>query len=558
MKFFLKHSIAIRNSAKFFFLILFFSYSCIAYSQHDESAISNEFIVLLNTGEDITSMLLAENLSALITDKSQVSKSPNVWLLKTSGGNDDATVLLLKKTTGIIIAQRNHRFEYRIAPNDTLYASSQWSMNNTGQTGGTPGADISAEQAWNITTGGLTALGDSIVIAIIDNGFYLPHADLNFWKNYQEIPGDAIDNDFNGYIDDYNGWHAGNNNDIITSANHGTHVAGIAGAIGNNSLGVAGVNWNVKIMPVQPSSSNEVLVVGAYSYVYAMRKKYNLSNGDSGAFVVATNSSFGINYGQPDSFPVWCAMYDSLGSVGILSAGAGPNLSQDVDVIGDMPTGCASDWLISVTNTNSTDVLNGNACWGDTTIDLAAPGTNIMSTYPATTDYNFSSGTSMATPHVAGAVALMWAAACDTLVEMYRTNPASVALTMKQILLQSVDTLASLQGKLVSNGRLNLYKAILDVQNYCLILSDDENISSQENSILIFPNPAENQLAISSGQLAISDVEIYSVLGTRWQMAEGRRQKKIMLDVSHLPAGMYFVKTKTEKGITVSKVVIER
>ncbi|HLG33276.1 MAG TPA: S8 family peptidase [Bacteroidia bacterium] len=528
-----------------------------AYSQRDESAVSNEFIVLINTGTEISSVMRDENLSAFITEKSQVSKSPNVWLLKTAGGNDDAMLAALKKNPEIIIAQKNHRFEYRTAPNDALYALSQWNMNNTGQTGGTPGADISAELAWNITTGGLTSQGDSIVIAIIDCGFYLPHADLNFWKNYHEIPGDNIDNDNNGYMDDYDGWHAGNNDGNITSCNHGTHVAGIAGAIGNNSIGVTGVNWNVKIMPVQPSSSTEAFVVGAYSYVFAMRKKYNLSNGDSGAFVVSTNSSFGVNFGQPANYPLWCAMYDSLGSVGILSAGAGPNLSQDVDVIGDMPTGCVSDWLISVTNTNSSDVLNSNACWGDTTIDLGAPGTTVMSTYPSPSDYNVSTGTSMATPHVAGAVALMWAAACDSLLNMYRTNPASVALLVKQIMLQSVDTLSNLQSQVVSNGRLNLYQALLGVQNYCLTLPV-QSPDSPEESIRIFPNPAGKEIKVQKAKGKIESVEVWDLFGKKCLTPTLSKGEGVRIDVSSLPAGMYFVKMKTEKGIVVTKIVIER
>ena len=119
------------RSAKFTFFLLFFASSFNSFSQHDESAIANEFIVMLETGKDIAPILRSANLSSLISVKQHVSKSPNIWLLKTSGGNDDETLLLLKKIPGIIIAQKNHRTELRAVPNDTLYPQ-QWSMNNTG------------------------------------------------------------------------------------------------------------------------------------------------------------------------------------------------------------------------------------------------------------------------------------------------------------------------------------------------------------------------------------------------------------------------------------------
>ncbi|MBK5285050.1 MAG: S8 family peptidase [Bacteroidia bacterium] len=525
-------------------------------AQQDNTEISNEFIVMLNSGTDIVPVLRNENLSSQVSVKQRISQSPNIWLLQSSGGNDDATLALLKRIPEIIIAQKNHIAELRVMPDDAQFGS-QWSMNNTGQTGGSPDADIDAPEAWDITTGGLTSRGDSIVIAIIDCGFYLQHEDLNFWKNNLEIPGDNIDNDNNGYIDDYDGWNSQTTSGVITSCNHGTHVAGIAGAIGNNAIGVAGVNWNVKIMPIQPSSGNEALVVGAYSYAYTMRKIYNSSNGDSGAFVVSTNSSFGINFGQPANFPLWCAMYDSLGSVGILSAGAGPNLAIDVDVNGDIPTACASDWLISVTNTNSNDNLSGSACWGDTTIDLGAPGSSILSTYPNDA-YQTISGTSMATPHVAGAVALMWAAACTGLVDLYAINPASVALVMKNILLQSVDTIPALLGQTVSNGRLNLYKCLLGVQNYCITLDAQSPDKPSAASFILFPNPASTNLELFFHDInKTRTVTLTDVFGRVALRNYSAGESRLRMEVSKLARGVYFLNVFSGNDFHSAKVVLE-
>ena len=530
-------------------------------AQHFVPVVSNEFLVLLQTGDDMEKILSKEDLSGRFAIARQISVSPNIYLLRSSGADDDAALGLLKKTGRILIAQKNHETELRAVPNDTMYGS-QWNMNNTGQTGGTPDADIDAPEAWDITTGGLTAQGDTIVVAVIDCGADLNHDDLDFWKNYLEIPGNSIDDDTNGYVDDYDGWNAQSQTGNIGVCNHGTHVSGIVGAKGNNITGVTGVNWNVKIMPVQPSSTNEALVVGAYTYIYNMRKLYNQTNGLKGAFVVATNSSFGVNFGQPTNFPLWCAMYDSLGSVGILNAGAGPNANVDVDVVGDIPTGCASDWLISVTNTNSFDGLS-NSCYGDTTIDLGAPGAAVLSTY-AGNAYSTSSGTSMASPHVAGAVALMWAAACTEMVDNYRTDPAATALVMKQLLLEGVDTIPALTGLTVSNGRLNLYKALLAVQNYCLNISVEENKESLP--LLIFPNPAGDQFTIYDVRSAISKIEVYNVLGERvfFQLQTANTdalgstlgQKARTINVSSWSRGVYFVKCFSGNKFYCTKLML--
>lgn len=366
----------------------------------------------------------------------------------------------------VALAQLNYQAQLRVNPNDASFGQ-QWGLHNTGQSGGTADADIDAPEAWDITTGGLTAQGDTIVVAVIDGGFQLNHPDLqaNYFKNWGDIPGNGIDDDGNGYIDDRNGWNAYNNNGNVPSDQHGTHVAGIIGARGNNSSGVSGVNWNVKIMPIAGSSGNSATVVAAYAYAATMRELYNTTNGAKGAFVVSTNSSFGVDFGQAASFPIWCAFYDTLGSLGILSAGAGPNANTNIDAQGDIPTTCPSNWLLAVTNTTRTDARNSGSGYGAVNMDLGAPGTTIYSTVTGS-GYQNLTGTSMATPHVAGSIGLMYSAACSKFITDYKASPGALALQMRTYLLTGVDPITALATNTSSGGRLNVHKAVQNVQTY--------------------------------------------------------------------------------------------
>ena len=210
----------------------------------------------------------------------------------------------------VLNAQKNHLVTNReTIPTDTLF-DNLWHIKNVGQTGGTIDADIDGTEAWDVTTGGVTTHNDTIVVCIIEGGGAdLTHVDLidNRWINYAEIPSDGIDNDNNGYVDDYFGWNVFSNNDDVDFGGHGTSVEGMIGAVGNDNIGVVGVNWRVKMMTIRGSSADEATVISAYAYALSHRKKYNDTNGEEGAFVVATNSSFGLNFGQPENAPLWCS-----------------------------------------------------------------------------------------------------------------------------------------------------------------------------------------------------------------------------------------------------------
>ncbi|MFH1851898.1 MAG: S8 family serine peptidase [Candidatus Neomarinimicrobiota bacterium] len=377
--------------------------------------------------------------------------------VRLAAGNRDIQAALdeLRRNPAVEMVQLDHRLTRReTIPNDTQFGS-QWNM-----------SFIDATQAWDLTTGGVTPLGDTIVVAVVDGGCQVDHTDLaaNLWVNRGEIPANGIDDDGNGYIDDIHGWNAYDNNGTINTDDHGTHVCGIVGAVGNNARQVSGLNWAVKIMPIDGAYTWTSLAMAAYGYVLDQRLLYDSTGGEKGAFIVATNSSFGIDFADCNSedYPVWNAMYDDLGAAGILNAVATMNHNEDVDLVGDVPSGCASDFIISVTNTTFLDVkfskLPG-AAYGLTTIDLGAPGTDIKSTWPTDTTYS-KTGTSMASPHVAGTVALMHAAMSPGLARFYRSDPATAALVLKQLLLDGVDPLVSLDGRTVTGGRLNLYNAV--------------------------------------------------------------------------------------------------
>ncbi len=464
------------TTIKLLIIVIFLVLSTVIYADENqdgsEKYIEGNFIIQFDPDADSDVNSLVSDFNSVNMKKLRlISRRMNIWLVEYTPDNmksADHNALLenVKRHPSVLLAQYNHKdIQYRQTFPDDPSFSSLWNLHNTGQNGGTVDADIDAPEAWDHTTNGSTGFGDDIVIAIVDGGCDLTHSDLNLFKNTNEIPANGIDDDNNGYIDDYDGWDAYGHDGTIPGDAHGTHCAGIAGAIGNNNNGITGVNWNVKILPVAGSSSQEATVLEAYGYVLELRATYNETDGAEGAFIVATSSSFGVDYGNPANYPLWCAFYDSLGEAGMISAAATANINLNIDVSGDVPTACISDYLISVTNTTNTDNKRASAGYGATTIDLGAPGTSVYSTVQGG-GYGYKTGTSMSTPHVAGAIGFLYALACPTLLNEYIDDPATVALTMKQFIMDGVDPIGDLNGTTVTGGRLNLNNSALLALDY--------------------------------------------------------------------------------------------
>jgi len=263
-------------------------------------------------------------------------------------------------------AEPNYYRHIAATPNDTHF-SKLWALHNTGQsvndTLGTVDADIDALKAWDITTG-----SSSVVVAVIDTGVDYNHPDLsaNIWTNTGEINGNGIDDDGNGYIDDIRGWDfAHGDNNPIDSDGHGTHVAGIVAALGNNAAGVVGVSWKTKIMVLR-SDFTVASLLEAGEYANAM-----------GAHIINLSLA-GSSYSQAEN--------DAINASSALIVVAAGNNGNDIDATPDYPASYTSTNIIAVAATDQSDNLASFSNFGTTSVDIAAPGTNIYSTIPARQD----------------------------------------------------------------------------------------------------------------------------------------------------------------------------
>jgi subtilisin family serine protease len=338
---------------------------------------------------------------------------------------------------------------YRRHPQETIPIDPDfdklWGLNNTGQSVngwiGTPDADIDASETWDLFTG-----DTDTIIAVIDTGVDYTHEDLagNIWINPGESGLDTygrdkatndFDDDGNGYPDDVRGWdfYTGDN-EPLDNDSHGTHVAGVIAAEMNNNTGVSGVSPGARIMPLRfmdgtGSVSDEIEAID-----YAIEKGVKIINMSFGSYTF--------------SFSEREAMSDA-GDAGVLFVAAAGNKNNDNDGSSSLyPASYNLSNIISVTATNQDDNLWYDSNYGTISVDVGAPGVNIYSTTPGNS-YSYKNGTSMATPHVAGLAALLWG-----------FDPGLTYMQVRDIILESVDPLPSLTGKIATGGRINAFNAL--------------------------------------------------------------------------------------------------
>jgi subtilisin family serine protease len=341
----------------------------------------------------------------------------------------------LSADPAVVYAEPNYIVSTAVLPNDP-YFSKLWGLNNAGQLGGMADVDIDAVSTWD------SVHDTTVVVGIIDTGIDYTHEDItdNMWRNPGEVPDNGIDDDSNGYVDDVYGWNfITETNNPMDDNGHGTHVAGTIAGVGNNGIGIAGVAWVGKVAALK--------FLGASGFGTTEDAVQAIAYANSMGFKITNNSWGGGPFSQALHDVI--AASNDAGSVFVAAAG---NSGVNIDTSPSYPAAYDVPSIISVAATDQNDTLAIFSNYGAVSVDLSAPGVKVYSSVPRgtcelcdATGYRYLNGTSMATPHVAGAAALILAA-----------NPGMTNSELRSAILGAVDPVPALSGKTVTGGRLSL------------------------------------------------------------------------------------------------------
>jgi subtilisin family serine protease len=412
------------------------------------AASTGNIIVKMNPG--VASMrMFGSTLSSMQLKTESSFDKLGLSIVSAPNKSNDEVADLVNQLNGlpeVAYAEPDYLVSINALPDDAMF-DQQWALNNEGQTGGDVDADIDAPESWDRYTN-----GSNVVVAVIDTGVKYDHEDLanNMWVNEGEIPGNGVDDDENGFIDDVYGYDFVNNDgDPMDDNQHGTHCAGIIGADTNNGVGIAGTAHNAQIMAVKflSASGSGGTSAAIQSVLYAV---------DNGATILS-NSWGGGGFSQ--------ALMDAIQYAhdnDVMFIAAAGNSSRNTDASPNYPSGYDVANVLSVASTTHIDSRSSFSNYGATTVDLGAPGSDILSTIH-TGGYASLSGTSMATPYVSGAAVLI------------RSNfPHLSAQDVKEILMSTVDPIPALEGLTVTGGRLNVEAALNEASsNGFIIVSEN-------------------------------------------------------------------------------------
>lgn len=391
----------------------------------DPGAADGILVQLRDSASDASKPLIAPDVSSL---------TPGLKRVQLAAGADVAAELAAwRSDPNVLFAEPDYAVSIMAQPDDPGF-SDLWGLHNDGQTGGVVDADMDLPEAWNTSVG-----SGQTIVAVIDTGVDYTHEDLaaNIWVNDDEVPGDGLDNDGNGYVDDVHGYDfANNDSDPMDDHNHGTHVAGTIGAVGDNGLGVAGVNWNVQIMALKflQANGNGNISAAISALEYAVENGAKISN-----------NSWGFGGGESLALTAAVAEAQQTGHIFVAAAGNGNAFGIGVnnDATSFWPSSIGTDNVVAVAALDHNDQLAGFSNYGARTVDVGAPGVDILSTTIGDT-YSTFSGTSMATPHVAGAIALI----ADL-------HPGWGYEQIIDRLFATVDPVGALDGVTTTGGRVN-------------------------------------------------------------------------------------------------------